>query len=128
MTDHISYLDLTTDEKDQIHDWLIDHGVDYHRVPVHETFDFDQATGEWRIPLFWQDTDGRMRVDETGEDVRRVVVRRRELRPLPWPRPGLRMVGPVTSVSIGGVDVTPYVSAIEFAGQRLTVRGPGGDR
>lgn len=52
-------------------------------MPVYATFEHDPATCEWRIPTYWVDADGRMRLD--GEDVRKVVLRRRELRPLPWP-------------------------------------------
>jgi hypothetical protein len=76
----IPYLDLPLGEKLAIHDWLTEHHVDYHRVPVEAQFEYDEATGEWIIPMFWVDGDGRMRL----EDVRWYAVRRRELRPLPW--------------------------------------------
>lgn len=84
MTGLVPYLDLAPEERADLHRWLGDHGVDHHRVPVYAEFGHDAATDEWRIPLFWQDADGRMRLTADG-DVRKVVVRRRELRPLPWP-------------------------------------------
>lgn len=86
MTGLIPYLDLTPDEKQELHTWLLDHQVDYHRVPAYVEFDFDSATREWRIPMYVVDTDGRMRLDKVTGEVPKVVVRRRELRPLPWPR------------------------------------------
>jgi len=79
------YRELTPGERDELHRWLVDHRVDYTRVPVYAQFERDDATGEWRIPVYWVDDDGRMRLDETGNDVRQHVIRRRELRPLPWP-------------------------------------------
>lgn len=90
---------LTRDEKDELHRWLADHHVDYIRVPVYAEFDRDDATGEWRIPVYWFDA-GRMRLDETGQDVRKHVIRRRELRPLPWPT-----CGP-PRVWVNGVEIT----------------------
>lgn len=117
MSGFIPYLDLDAEDKAQIHGWLLDHRVDYHRVPVYAEFEYDAATSEWRIPLYWHDPDGRMRIDETGDDVRKVVVRRRELRPLPWPRVRLRL-GKPTFISIGGVDVTGYVTDVTVGGRQ----------
>lgn len=88
MADRVHYLELTREQKDELHRWLLDHHVDYTRVPVWARFERDDATGEWVIPLHWHDADGHMRIDETGQDVRKVTVRRRELRPLPWPTYG----------------------------------------
>lgn len=83
MSTRIPYIDLPLGEKLAIHDWLTEHHVDYKRVPVDAQFEHDEATGEWLIPLFWVDDNGRMHLDGDS-DVRRIVVRRRELRPLPW--------------------------------------------
>jgi hypothetical protein len=79
----IPYLGLPLGDKLAIHDWLTEHHVDYTRVPVYAQFEYDDVTGEWLIPIYWHDSIGRMRVDEHG-GVRTHVVRRRELRPLPW--------------------------------------------
>lgn len=89
MTAFVHYLKLDTDEKLAVHQWLTDHGVDYTRVPIYAQFDRDDATGEWRIPVYWVDDDGKMRIDHVTEEIRLHVVRCRELRPLPWP-----VVGP----------------------------------
>jgi hypothetical protein len=91
----IPYLDLPLGEKLAIHDWLTEHHVDYTRVPVYAQFEYDEVTGEWLIPVYWVDDDGRMRIDLDGngaELVRQHVVRRRELRPLPWPIRDLALI------------------------------------
>lgn len=84
MADFLPYLDLMAEQRDEVHRWLRDHRVNPGRVPVYAQFEYDPAVQEWRIPLYWHNAEGRMRIDQTG--VRRIVVRRRELRPLPWPR------------------------------------------
>lgn len=104
----VPYELLTPQERDRLHWWLREHRVDYHFVPVWAQFDFDPATSEWRIPMYDRDTDGRMRLDETGQDVRRHVIRRRELCPLPWPRP--------VTVTLGGVDISDYVLGVQIGG------------
>lgn len=78
------YWDLDPAEKQAIHGWLTDHGIDYTRVPVEAPWEFDPAVGEWRIELFWHDARDRVTLLPDRSDVRRVMVRRRELRPLPW--------------------------------------------
>lgn len=92
MADFIPYPDLSPEQRQAIHIWLRGHRVDPGRVPVYATFERDAATGEWRIPAYWVDADGRMRVD-AAEDVRKVVLRRRELQPLPWPRVDVDVLG-----------------------------------
>ena len=84
----IPYNGLSREQKQELHRWLADHRIDYTRVPVYARFEFDPAVREWRIPVYWWDHEGRMRLDETGQDVRKHIVRRRELRPLPWPTYG----------------------------------------
>ncbi|GGN40412.1 hypothetical protein GCM10010109_69490 [Actinoplanes campanulatus] len=91
MAEHVPYLQLMADQREQIHAWLTDHRINYTRVPVYAQFAYDSATQEWRIPIYWHDSNGRMRIDLDGhglELVRQHVVRRRELRPLPWPEVG----------------------------------------
>lgn len=83
--ERVLYTLLTREQQHALHAWLRDHGVQHCRVPLYASFDFDAATGEWRIPVYWYDADGRMCVHLDGETVRKHVVRRRELRPLPWP-------------------------------------------
>lgn len=83
MAEFIPYLDLAPGQQQKIHDWLRQHAVNPIHVPVVATFEFDEATREWRIPVFWADRRGRRVLD--GEDVRQHVIRRRELAPLPWP-------------------------------------------
>lgn len=95
MAELIPYLDLPAEDRAAIHAWLTDHRVDYTRVPVYARFDFDAVTGEWRIPIYWHDAGGRMGLasGRPGERlIRQHVIRRRELRPLPWPKvAGLRL-------------------------------------
>jgi hypothetical protein len=105
--ERIPYQALTREQKGELHGWLTDHGIDYTRVPVWAQFDFDPATREWCIPVYWVDHEGRMRLDETGQDVRKHVVRRRELRPLPWPT-----YGP-PRVWFNGVEI-PGVRSVSF--------------
>jgi len=83
----IPYSHLDPFEQRQVHDWLTDHRVDYRRVPAAAEFDYDPATGEWRIPAYVRSANGRgIRVDPATGDPLMRIVRRRELRPLPWPR------------------------------------------
>jgi hypothetical protein len=95
-----TYLNLTRHEKQAVHAWLSDHSVDYKRVPVEAELVRDDATYEWRIPLFWRDADGGLALTADGSDMRRVVVRRRELYPLPWPER-------ITHHAIEGTDFMP---------------------
>ncbi|BCJ45342.1 hypothetical protein GCM10010168_86110 [Actinoplanes ianthinogenes] len=110
----IPYYHLDPEQRAELHGWLLDHRIDYHRVPAYEQFTWDAATGEWRIPLYWHNTEGRMQINPDGETVRMLVVRRRELWPLPWPRVALRLERP--TVSINGVDLTPYVRNVVIGG------------
>lgn len=57
------YLALTPDQKQALHAWLNDHGVDHKRVPIYADFERDDTTSEWRIPVYWVDDRGRMRID-----------------------------------------------------------------
>lgn len=100
--ERIPYRRLDQAERERIHGWLIDHDIDYTRVPVHADLRYDDATGEWRIPLYVRKPGGIVVDPVTGEP-RRVVVRRRELRPLPWPTYG----PPV--VMLDGVDISGYL-------------------
>lgn len=127
MNDRIPYLGLAPEEQEEVHAWLREHRIEPGRVPVEADFEYDPTTGEWRIPLHWLDADGHRRIDlNPGGDIRRIVVRRRELRPLPWPRFGLRLLGPFSHVSLGGVDLTPYISEISVGGQRYAQAEGGG--
>jgi hypothetical protein len=90
VAERIPYLELPTADKELLHAWLTEHHVDYTTVPVWAQFDFDEATGEWVIPVYEVDADGRMRLDPMRGDVLKTVVRRRELSPLPWPKRGER--------------------------------------
>jgi hypothetical protein len=85
MDDRIPYPDLFPDERDQILAWLHEHRIDPGRVPDSADLQRDDTTGEWRIPLYWRDEHGRMATNPDGETVRMLIVRRRELSPLPWP-------------------------------------------
>jgi hypothetical protein len=116
MSGRIPYTDLNRDDQDAIKAWLVDHRVNPDRVPIDAQFDRDPATGEWRIPVYWHDADGRMAANPDGETIRSLVVRRRELRPLPWPRVRLsfRWVPGESTISFGGVDLTPYVSDVQL--------------
>jgi hypothetical protein len=82
-TAFVPYLYLRAEQRQEIHDWLRDHNVNPIHVPIDAQFERDDATGEWRIPVFWADRNGRHALD--GEDLRGHFIRRRELRPLPWP-------------------------------------------
>lgn len=87
VAEFIPYERLTPDERAELHAWLWDHRIDPGRVPIGADFDFDATTGEWRIPQFVKGPGGRgVRVDPVTRDALLQVVRRRELRPLPWPR------------------------------------------
>lgn len=81
----IPYLELTPDQQEQIRAWLHEHRIDPARVPIDAQLDYDPAAGEWRIPAYRVDRDGRKRVDPVLGKLRINIVRRRQLRPLPWP-------------------------------------------
>ncbi|GIE75774.1 hypothetical protein Aph02nite_17240 [Actinoplanes philippinensis] len=121
MSDRIPFDRLGYDDQDAIRSWLRDHRVNPDRVPIDAVPEFDPAAGEWRIPVYWHDQSGHMRLCDDSHTVRTLVVRRRELRPLPWPRVRLHLqwVPGESTISIGGVDLTPYVSDVQF--------GRGGD-
>jgi hypothetical protein len=116
VSDRIPFDRLDRDDQDAIRSWLIDHRVNPDRVPIDAIPEFDSAVGEWRIPVFWENAHGRSVVNPDGETIRSLVVRRRELRPLPWPRVrlNLRWVPGESTISFGGVDLTPYVSDVQF--------------
>lgn len=117
MSDRIPFDRLDRDDQDAIKAWLADHRVNPDRVPIDAQFDRDPATGEWRIPVYWHDGRGRAVVNPDGETIRQLVVRRRELRPLPWPRIRLRIVPGKFSVRLDGVDLTHYVSDVQIGGE-----------
>lgn len=81
----IPWLDLEPTLQHDVITWLNIHRVDPGRVPLEAVFEYDAAADEWRIPVHWVDANGHKRLDETGEDVRQHVIRRRPLGPLPWP-------------------------------------------
>lgn len=112
----IPYRNLDDEDQAAIMAWLVDHRVDPRRVPIDAQFEHDPVTGEWRIPVYWHDARGRKAANPDGETIRSLVVRRRELRPLPWPRVrlSLRWVPGECTISVGGVDLTPYVSDVQF--------------
>jgi hypothetical protein len=88
--DRVGYAYLTRQERDAIESWLRTHRVDPARTPIAPLIELDPSMGEWRIEQFWLNASGHACVDETGQDVRRVIVRRRARRPLPWPTWGER--------------------------------------
>lgn len=106
--ERIPYTALMPDQQHALHDWLREHRVDPGRVPLYARFDHDAATGEWRIPLYWHGPDGRMRLNPDGDTVRKLVVRRRELSPLPWPTWGR------PTVTWNGVDISECVADIQL--------------
>lgn len=86
MTERIPYPELPTEGKLALHHWLNDHNVDFTLVPVDAQFNRDDATGEWRIPVFVRGPDGRgIRLDALRQEPLVRVIRRREKRALPWP-------------------------------------------
>ncbi len=108
MSDLIPWRNLDAGDRIRIMCWLDEHRIDPMRVPIDGQFRYDPTTGEWRIPVFWENAHGRSVVNPDGETIRSLVVRRREMRPLPWPR------ARKWSVSFGGVDLTPYVIDVQF--------------
>jgi hypothetical protein len=89
VTDRIPFADLDYEDQDAIRAWLRDHRVNPDRVPIYAQFEYDPATGEWRIPVYWHDTDGRMARKPDGETVRtleqiaRAAVPKRQLKGCP---------------------------------------------
>jgi hypothetical protein len=77
------YWTLTDDQREAIHDWLRQHDCEPADTPLDGILGCDAATGEWRIEQYLT-RDGRKYLDEHGK-VAKVVVRRREMAPLPWP-------------------------------------------
>lgn len=88
----IPYPELPLTEKRAIHDWLTEHHVDHTAVPVESQFEYDDATGEWLIPVFDRDSRGRLLVDPETGTLRLHVIRRQELRPLPWREADLALI------------------------------------
>ena len=78
------YWNLTDEEREAIHDWLRLHDCEPSHTPLHGLPDRDDTTGEWRIAQYLTRDDGSRYLDEHG-DIAMVVVRRREIAPLPWP-------------------------------------------
>lgn len=78
----VQYFDLTEEERDAVHEWLLLHEVNPHHVPVDGLIELDEATGEWRIEQY-DKVDGR-RVKLEGGQAVRIVVRRRWKADLPW--------------------------------------------
>lgn len=109
----VPYEYLTPAEKTAIMAWLDTHRIDPRRTPVGALLEYDPVHREWRIEQYWHDDRGRMLVDDTGDDVRRVVVRRRSRSRLPWPTWGRRPLT-LNSLKLNGVDLTPYVTEIRI--------------
>lgn len=86
----IPYRELTPDQQEQIRTWLREHRIDPGRVPIDARFGYDPVVGEWRILAYRVDRDGRKRIDPVLGRLRINIVRRRQLRPLPWPAGGDR--------------------------------------
>jgi hypothetical protein len=82
MTDRVPYFHLTPDEREAVHQWVRDHNLRPKDVPVDGRIELDETTNEWRIQQFAQH-DGEMLVGFDGEPVK-IVVRRTNLRNLPW--------------------------------------------
>jgi hypothetical protein len=93
VSDLIPWRNLGTGDRVQIMRWLEEHRIDPMRVPIDALPEYDPATGEWLIPVFRENEHGRSVVNPDGETIRTLVVRSRELRPLPWPRVRLRIGG-----------------------------------
>lgn len=85
MTDRVDYYDLTPEQRRVLEDWLREHQIKPEHTPIDPLLEYDDATGEWRIEQFWTDANGKPRLDEDRQDVRRIIVRRRSKSPLPWP-------------------------------------------
>lgn len=108
----VPYRDLSPEEREAIHEWLTEHGVDYRSVPINDPWSLDAGTNEVRIPIFLR-RDGRFYLDERGE-VARATVRRVMRRPIPWRRP---------------VDLVEEFDPLWAAESRIPVTwGPTGER
>lgn len=80
----VPYMHLSPEEKEVIHGWLNEHGVDHTTVPVGDQWTLDASTNEVRIPVLLR-RDGKPYLDESGEPAR-AVIRRVARRPIPWRR------------------------------------------
>jgi hypothetical protein len=83
-TARVPYEYLLPAEKATLQLWLTTHHIDPRRTPLEPLIEHDPVHDEWRIEQYWTDANGRMRIVD-DENVRRVIVRRRHLAPLPWP-------------------------------------------
>jgi len=78
----MAYFELTPAEREAVHGWLREHGLDPSITPAEAAWDFDRASGEWRIPQYSL-RNGHPYVSLSGE-VAMVTVRRVPKRPPPW--------------------------------------------
>lgn len=81
--ERLRYMELTADEREAVHAWVRDHGLEPSNVPVDGLLGYDTKTGEWRIRVFLM-RDGKPYPGADGE-IAAIVVRRAQRRPLPWP-------------------------------------------
>jgi hypothetical protein len=78
------YMDLTTTERDAIHQWLDDHGVDHRHVPADTQFTYDDEAQLWTVDTFKVNAEGKHYLDGANT-IARETVQFAETRPLPWP-------------------------------------------
>ncbi len=83
--ERVGYWDLTPEERAAIQEWLAAHRIDPNRTPIDPLLEYDDVHDEWRIEQYKHDERGRLLVDETGDGVRRCIVRRRSQSWVSWP-------------------------------------------
>lgn len=81
--ERVHYHDLTGDEREAVHTWVREHGLEPSNVPIDGLLGYDAGTGEWRIRVYRR-RDGKLYVGDGGEAAA-IVVRRVQRRPLQWP-------------------------------------------
>jgi hypothetical protein len=81
----VPYMRLTEQEREALHQWCVDHRIDYKQVPIDGLIELDPAMGEWRVEVY-RARDGKHFLDVDG-DIARAILRRAHKADLPWRRP-----------------------------------------
>lgn len=84
MSGYVEYLDLSDVDREAVHAWVDNHGINHKDVPL-DGIRFDTETDEYVITVYDRTASGNWYVDEHGEPVTFEV--RRPAQPLlPWPK------------------------------------------
>lgn len=84
MSEYVEYLDLSDIDREAVHAWVDNHGIDHNDVPL-DGIRFDTETGEYVITVYDRAAGGNRYLNVAGSPATYEI--RRPAQPLlPWPK------------------------------------------